>query len=153
MAQTFAPKSADQGRSAPEVGAAAEHALAQDQNLRIAARLVRTLAEQDEALRQAYERGWADCGNAMAHFAAQEWERGYDAAGTDRLIEWDRLQSQIHQLSSAWSMSFEDRRAAEIAAIEARPNDFLGVERDPTYIDRCRASLEAMTRNTHLRAA
>lgn len=153
MAQTFAPKSADQGRSASEDGASSERALSQDANLRIAARLVRSLAEQDEALKQAYERGFNDGGNAMAYTAADAWESGYWAREADRLAEWEVLQKQIHQLSSAWSMSFEDRRAAEIAAIEARPNDFLGVERDPTYIDRCRASLDAMTRNTHQRAA
>lgn len=153
MAQTFTPKSTDQGRSAPEAGSATEHALTQDQNLRIAARLVRSLAEQDEAVTRAYQRGWADCGKAMADFAVQEYERGYDDAGEDRLIAYELLQKQIHQLSTDWTMSFEARRAAEIAAIEARPNDFLGIEQDPQYVERCRASLDAMTRNTHQRAA
>lgn len=127
--------------------------MVQDQDLRIAQDLVRSLGEQDAAVKQAYTRGWSDCGEALAHVAAQEWERGYDAAGADRLIEWDLLQKQIHQLSSAWSMSFEARRATEIAAIEARPNDFLGVERDPQCIERCRVSVESIAHNTYQSAA
>lgn len=153
MAQTFAPKSADQGRSASEDGASPERALSQDANLRIAARLVRSLAEQDEAVKQAYDRGFTDGGNAMAYTAVEAWEAGYWAREADRLAEWEDLQRQIHRLSSAWSMSFADRRAAEIAAIEVRPNDFLGIERDPQYIERCRSSMEALTRNRSQRAA
>lgn len=149
MAQTFTRKSADQERNASEGGSVS----AIDQNIRIAEGLVRTLEQQEAAVKQAYARGWIDCGHAMADIAAQEWERGYDAAGADRLAEWDRVQKQIHQLSSAWSMSFEDRRAAEIAAIKGRPNDFLGLERDPTYIGRCRASMESNIRSHSQRAA
>lgn len=151
MAQTTTPKSADQELNT--LKGVAAHELTPDENIRIAEDLVRTLEQQETAVKQAYTRGYRDCGKDLAYIAAEQREAGYWAREADRLAEWDVLQKQIHQLSSAWSMSFEDRRAAEIAAVKARPNDFPGIERDPQCIERCRASVESIASNRSQRAA
>lgn len=53
------------------------------ENLARAARLVRLLEDQQRAERVAYEKGWRECGEAMAYAATDAWKAGYDAAVAD----------------------------------------------------------------------
>jgi len=114
------------------------------ENLRLAQSLVRTIAEQNAAVEAAYRRGWTECGKSLSYVAAEAWEAGYDAAGADRIAEWEQLQKQIHKLGAHNYRTFEERRAEELERLKPRPGDFRGAEQDPGYIERCRASMESI---------
>lgn len=124
------------------------------EDIRIAQGLVRSLAEQDTEVKLAFARGWRACGEALANECTAAWEAGYDAAVADRLAEWETFSTWLRtRHGSPDSKSYEERRAAEKAMLTDRPNDFPGVERDPQCIERCRESMESITRNVHQRAA
>lgn len=130
-------------------------------NVRIAQGLVRALEEQQAALDAAkaagwaagHAAGWAECGEALASFATEQWQAGYWACEEYRQARWEELRARIRSLGAPGSHTFEEHRAAEIAAVQPRPGDFRGLEQDPQYIDRCRTSLESTSRNVHQRAA
>lgn len=131
------------------------------QNLRIAQALVRTLAEQDEAVKQAYARGWAECGEALAQVATSEYERGWDEghavayyrANREADERWTEVARQARLLGNPLSKTYAEKHEAELAAVQPRPGDFRGIELDPQCLDRCRASVESITRSRHRRAA
>lgn len=120
------------------------------QNLRAADRLVNILGAQRNEVERAYARGWAECGEALAYIAAEAWEAGYWAREADRQVEWEELSARIRSIGD--SPTFEDRRAAELAACGPRPGDFPGLDNDPRCLEPIRASMEAIT-HKHLRAA
>jgi hypothetical protein len=128
-------------------------ALDLQENIRIAQGLIRSLSEQEAEVQLAYARGWRECGEVLAGDAAAMWEAGYDAAIADRLDDWKTFSDWYRNRHGSDLNAFEERRAAELAAVTHRPNDFPGVERDPQCIERCRESVESITRNVHQRAA
>lgn len=89
------------------------------ENLARAARLVRLLEDQQRAERMAYEKGWRECGDALAQLAAAEYERGWDegrAVGYYRATveadeRWTEVARQAHSLSSPESKTFEQLSA------------------------------------------
>ena len=112
-------------------------------NLRAAERLVNVLGAQRDETDRAYARGWEECGKVVAELYAQAWEAGYWAREADRHAEWEEFQAWLRSRGEV--RTFEERRAVELAACGPRPGDFRGIEQDPEYIDRCRASLESIT--------
>lgn len=125
-------------------------------NVRIAQGLVRTLEEQQAALDAAkaagwaagHAAGWAECGEALASFATEQWQAGYWACEEYRQARWEELSAQIRGLGAPGSRTFEERRAVEIAACQPRPGDFPGVDNDPHCLDRCRTSVESIAHDT-----
>lgn len=131
------------------------------ENIRTAQQLVRTLAEQDEALRQAYRRGWAECGEALARVATSEYERGWDEghavayyrANREADERWTEVARQARFLGNPLSKTYAEKHAEEAERLKPRTNDFRGVEQDPQCLDRCRASVESITHARRRRAA
>ena len=130
-------------------------------NLRIAQGLVRTLEEQQAALDAAkaaawaegHAAGWAECGQALAAFATDQWQAGYWACEEYRQARWEELRAQMRRLAAPGSRTFEERRAAELAACQPRDTDFRGLDRNPEYIDRCRASMQSIASHRERKAA
>lgn len=119
-------------------------------NLRAADRLVNTLGVQRDAEERAYQRGWNECGQALAYIVAELVEAAYDNVEADRQAEWEALSAQIR--ARAGGLTFEQKRAAEQAACGPRPGDFPGLENDPTCLEPIWASVESIT-HKHTRAA
>lgn len=112
-------------------------------NIRAMDRLVNTLGAQRDAEARAKAAGWNECAESLAYIIAEAWEAGYWAREADRRAEWEEFQAWLRSRGEV--RTFEEQRAAELEACGPRPGDFRGIEQDPGYIDRCRASLESIT--------
>lgn len=130
----------------------ADNTLTEDmqQNLRAAQGLVNVIEAQREAEARAKAAGWNECAEAMAYIAAEAWEAGYWAREADRQAEWEEFQAWLRGRGEV--RTFEEKRAAELESCRPRPGDFLGIEQDPGYVNRCRASLELIGRRQQSRS-
>ncbi len=87
--------------------------------IKVLSRLLRLQEEQDRAERIAYDRGWRECGEAFARFAAAEYERGwaegravgYFRANLEADERWTEVARQAHFLGSPESKTFEQLSA------------------------------------------
>lgn len=112
-------------------------------NLHAADRLVNVIGAQRDQTKRAYARGWDECGEALAYIVAEAWEAGYWAREADRQAEWEEFRAWLRARSEA--RTFEEKRAAELAACQPRPGDFPGLENDPHCLKPIRASVETLT--------
>lgn len=123
------------------------------QNLRIAQDLVRTLAEQDEAVKQAYTRGYRDGAHDLAYVVPDAFEAGRADMEREVNTRWAEVAARSHFLGSPMSRTYAEKRAAELAACQPRDTDFPGVEQDPHCLDRVRASIESIAHDARRAAA
>lgn len=119
-------------------------------NLQAAERLVNTIAAQrdevERAAAKAFEEGY------RRGFESGD-EVGYGRAMYEVDASWKEVADRSHFLGSPLSRTHADKRAAELAACQARNGDFPGIENDPGCIDRCRDSVESIAGRRRLRAA
>lgn len=107
------------------------------ENLRIAAGLVRSVTEQDEAVKRAYERGYRDGANDLAYIVPDAFEAGGDARESEINATWAEVAARSHVLGSPLSRTYAEQREAELAACQPRDTDFPGLDNDPHCLDRC----------------
>ncbi|WP_370360044.1 hypothetical protein [Catenulispora sp. MAP12-49] len=123
------------------------------ENLRAADRLVNIIGAQRDEVERAYQRGWRECGEALAYAIADAFEAGRADMKDEIDATWAEVAERSHFLGSPMSRTHAEKRAEELERIKPRPGDFPGVEQDPQCIERCRASVEAIARHPKTRAA
>lgn len=123
------------------------------ENLRIAAGLIRSVAEQDEAVKQAYARGYQDGAHDLAYALPDAFEAGRDDMEREVDARWAEVAARSHFLGSPMSKTYAEKHAAEIAACQPRDTDFPGVEQDPRCLERIRASIESIAHDARRAAA
>jgi len=136
------PRNHEQAAQTADISVPAAPDLAE--NIARAARLIRLHDDQERAVRDAYQKGYADAGNDLLYVVREAWEAGYDAAETARREQWERDAEYIRDLTN--SKPWRERRAAELEACKPRPGDFPGLENDPNALDRYSASVEGIGR-------